>query len=38
VSALLSSMVGRGVKIVNFAEEERDLEEIFMRATKGIVS
>jgi ABC-2 type transport system ATP-binding protein len=38
VSKLLSALVERGLPIVNFTEEERDLEEIFMRATKGIVS
>lgn len=38
VSKLLSALVERGLPVVNFTEEERDLEEIFMRATKGIVS
>jgi hypothetical protein len=38
VSKLLSALVQRGLPVVNFTEEERDLEEIFMRATKGIVS
>jgi ABC-2 type transport system ATP-binding protein len=38
VSRLLSALVERGLPVVNFTEEERDLEEIFMRATKGIVS
>ena len=38
VSRLLNGLIARGIPIVSFMEEERDLEEIFMRATKGIVS
>ncbi|NDJ54547.1 MAG: ABC transporter ATP-binding protein [Chloroflexi bacterium] len=38
VSALLSHLVGAGVPILHFTEETRDLESVFMRATKGIVS
>jgi ABC-2 type transport system ATP-binding protein len=38
VSTLLSKLIERAIPIVKFSEEERDLEEIFMRATKGIVS
>ena len=38
VSELLKALSSRGVPVVNFAEETRDLEAVFMRATKGIVS
>ena len=38
VSALLRALVTRGVSVVHFAEETHDLEAVFMRATKGIVS
>ncbi len=38
VSALLRALVERGVSVVHFAEETHDLEAMFMRATKGIVS
>jgi ABC-2 type transport system ATP-binding protein len=38
ISALLQALSGRGVPVVGFSEETRDLESVFMRATKGIVS
>ncbi len=38
VTALLQSLTNAGVPVVNFAEETKDLESVFMRATKGIVS
>lgn len=38
VSALLARLVKADVPVINFEEEARDLEEIFMRATRGIVS
>jgi ABC-2 type transport system ATP-binding protein len=38
VSELLQALSSRGIPVVNFAEETRDLEAVFMRATKGIVS
>jgi ABC-2 type transport system ATP-binding protein len=38
VSNLLVLLVGAGVPVLHFAEETRDLESVFMRATKGIVS
>jgi len=38
VSALLRALVERGVQVVHFSEEKHDLEAMFMRATKGIVS
>jgi ABC-2 type transport system ATP-binding protein len=38
ISALLQALSSRGLPVVNFSEETRDLEAVFMRATKGIVS
>jgi ABC-2 type transport system ATP-binding protein len=38
VSNLLVRLVGAGVPVLHFTEETRDLESVFMRATKGIVS
>lgn len=38
VSELLRLLTNRGIPVVNFTEETRDLEAVFMRATKGIVS
>ncbi|MBN2304950.1 MAG: ABC transporter ATP-binding protein [Anaerolineae bacterium] len=38
VSALLQALSSKGIPVVNFSEETRDLEAVFMRATKGIVS
>ncbi len=38
VSALLALLVGAGIPVMHFAEETRDLESVFMRATRGIVS
>jgi len=38
VSRLLADLVKAGVPVMHFTEETRDLESIFMRATKGIVS
>ena len=38
VSGILRSLAAGGVPVVNFAEKTHDLEEVFMRATKGIVS
>ena len=35
---LLGSLVAMGLPVVHFNEETRDLEAVFMRATKGIVS
>jgi len=35
---LLTSLVGAGVKVSSFGEEEIDLEDIFIRLTRGIVS
>jgi ABC-2 type transport system ATP-binding protein len=38
VSALLRELVGRGLPVLRFAEAVHDLEDVFMHATKGIVS
>jgi ABC-2 type transport system ATP-binding protein len=38
VSTMLQALSSKGIPVVNFAEETRDLETVFMRATKGIVS
>ena len=38
VAALLADMVRQGLPVIHLSEETRDLEEVFMRATKGIVS
>ncbi len=38
VSELLRTLVIAGVPVIHFTEETRDLEAVFMRATKGIVS
>jgi len=38
VSALLSAMINQGLPILHFSEDSRDMEEVFMRATKGLVT
>jgi ABC-2 type transport system ATP-binding protein len=38
VSKLLATLVRANVPVMHFTEEIRDLESVFMRATKGIVS
>jgi ABC-2 type transport system ATP-binding protein len=38
MSGLLQKLSSQGIPVVNFSEETRDLEAVFMRATKGIVS
>lgn len=38
LSELLQALARRGLPVVSFAEEMRDLESVFMRATRGIVS
>ena len=35
---LLAQLLARSLPVVHFSEETHDLEEVFMRATKGIVS
>jgi len=38
LSEILSSLVSKGVPVLHFSEDSRDLEEVFMRATKGLVT
>lgn len=38
VSDLLATLVRTGIPVIHFTEETRDLESVFLRATKGIVS
>lgn len=38
LSELLQALARRGLPVVSFSEEMRDLESVFMRATRGIVS
>lgn len=38
LSQILGTLVAQGLPIVHFSEETQNLEEVFMRATKGIVS
>ncbi len=38
LSALLAAMVGRGLPVVAFSEEQGDLEDVFMHLTRGTVS
>jgi ABC-2 type transport system ATP-binding protein len=38
VSRLLQDLVGRGLPVLRFTESVHDLEDVFMQATKGIVS
>jgi ABC-2 type transport system ATP-binding protein len=38
LSALLSKLVSGGIRVVHFSEDRRDLEEVFMQATKGLVT
>ncbi len=38
LSALLAHLIAEGIQVVHFSEETRDLEEIFMRVTQGLVT
>ena len=38
VSQLLQQLVGLGLPVLHFSESVHDLEDVFMQATKGIVS
>jgi ABC-2 type transport system ATP-binding protein len=38
LSQALSSLVQAGIPVLHFSEDERDLEEVFMHATKGLVT
>ena len=34
---LNTRLVGSGLRVLSFAEQETDLEDIFMKVTKGLV-
>lgn len=38
LQALLAEMIQRGLPVVQFSEDTKNLEEVFMRTTRGIVS
>jgi len=38
ISELLPALTSKGIPVVNFAEQTQDLETVFMKATKGIVT
>jgi len=38
MSELLTALTAKGIPVVNFAEQTQDLESVFMKATKGIVT
>jgi ABC-2 type transport system ATP-binding protein len=38
LSEILASLVSKGIPVLHFNEDSRDLEEVFMRATKGLVT
>jgi hypothetical protein len=35
---LLAKLLAQGFPVIHFSEQSNDLEEVFMRTTKGIVS
>ena len=38
LSALLTHFIGAGIPVLHFSEDQRDLEEVFLRTTKGLVT
>jgi ABC-2 type transport system ATP-binding protein len=38
MSTLLTSLITGGIRVIHFTEEGRDLEELFMQVTKGLVT
>jgi ABC-2 type transport system ATP-binding protein len=38
LSQMLAQLVEQGIPVLHFSEDNRDLEEVFMRATKGLVT
>jgi ABC-2 type transport system ATP-binding protein len=38
LSGILSRLVASGIPVVHFSEDRRDLEEVFMQVTKGLVT
>jgi len=38
MTEMMSALTGLGVPIVNFSEQAHDLEDVFMKVTKGLVT
>jgi hypothetical protein len=38
IHQLLAKLLAQGFPVIHFSEESKNLEEVFMRTTKGIVS
>jgi hypothetical protein len=38
MSSVLASLVEAQIPVINFSADSRDLEEVFMKATKGLVT
>jgi len=38
IHQLLANLLAQGFPVIHFSEESNNLEEVFMRTTKGIVS
>ncbi len=38
LTAMMTVLTGRGVPVVNFSEQSHDLEDVFMKVTKGLVT
>jgi ABC-2 type transport system ATP-binding protein len=38
LSGLVASLVDEGIRVVHFSEDQRDLEEVFLHVTKGLVT
>lgn len=38
LSAVLAGLITQGLPVLHFSEEERDLEKVFMRSTRGLVT
>ncbi|RMF53692.1 MAG: ABC transporter ATP-binding protein, partial [Chloroflexota bacterium] len=38
LSAMVQALAAQGIPVLNFTEQAQDLESVFMKVTKGIVS
>jgi ABC-2 type transport system ATP-binding protein len=38
LSGLLGELVSHGIPVIHFSSDSRDMEEVFLRATKGLVT
>lgn len=38
LSTVLSTLINNGIPVLHFSEDNRDLEEVFLHATKGVVT